>query len=64
MTSTSTGLHLFTVLCDCGNAIAQRRECYDPGSDAWLALTELLQGLDALVDMLVLSAPLEEPDHA
>ena len=64
MTNTSIGLHLFTVLCDCGNAIAQSRECYDPGSDTWLAITELLLGVDALVDKLVLSPALEEPEHA
>ena len=61
---TSTGLDLFNALCDCGNAIAQSREFYDPGSQEWLAITELLLGVDALVDKLVLSPALEEPEHA
>src|SRR5262245_47519753 len=55
---------VFAALCDAGNAIAGQRERFDPSTDQWLALTELLCGVDSLVDQLVLSDVIEEPDVA
>ena len=57
---TSLGLETFHRLCDCGNALEELRDRLRPTSDAWLALTELLHGVDRLIDTLVTSDALEE----
>jgi hypothetical protein len=57
---TSLGLATFQRLCDCGNALEELRDRVRPTSDAWLALTELLYGVDRLIDTLVTSDALEE----
>jgi hypothetical protein len=57
---TSLGLESFHRLCDCGNALEALRDRLRPTSDAWLALTELLHGVDRLIDTLVASDALEE----
>lgn len=59
------GFVIFQTLCTAGNAIDALRESVPPGSDTWTALTELLQAIDACIDRLVDSAPLEgEKDAA
>lgn len=59
---TSTGLLVFEALCQAGDTIAAAREPYGPGTDAWCALTELLQGVDALIDQVVTADAIEEED--
>ena len=56
----SLGLTIFHRLCDCGNALEELRDRLRPPSDAWIALTELLYGVDRLIDTLVTSDALEE----
>lgn len=56
----SLGLAVFQRLCEAGNALDTLRETLCPGSDAWVALTELVHGVDAMIDWLVESPPLEE----
>lgn len=60
----SLGLAVFDWLCTAGNAIDALRESVPPGSDTWTALTELLQAIDACIDRLVDSAPLEGAEDA
>lgn len=52
----STGLMLFEALCVAGHSVEQARESLPPAGDAWCALTDLLQGIDSLVDALVTGA--------
>jgi hypothetical protein len=59
----AVSLTLFHALCEAGNAIQAQRDRFDPGTDAWLALTELLAGVDALVDLVVYSEAIEVPDE-
>lgn len=49
----SIGLHLFTAMCEVGNALEYYRDLHPPGSDDWTALTEILGWLDVAVDTLV-----------
>jgi hypothetical protein len=56
----STGLVVFSALCDCGNTIAACRDDYPPGSDTWTALECLVQVVDGLIDALVLGPVLED----
>ena len=56
----SIGLHLFTAMCDVGNALEALRDMYVPESDQWLWHTECLQLLDQAVDTLVESNGLEQ----
>jgi len=58
----STALQLFRALCDVGNSLERARDLYQPWSDDWVMLTEILATLDAAVDMLVESAGIEEDD--
>jgi hypothetical protein len=57
---TSTGLVVFSALCDCGNTIAACRDDAAPGSDTWTTLTHVVQVLDHLIDHLVLGPVLED----
>lgn len=58
------GFLVFQTLCVAGNMIEALREGVRPGSDTWCALTELLQAIDACLDTLVDSAPLEGEEDA
>lgn len=59
----SLGLAVFHTLCEAGNALAAyREEVTLPGSDAWVALTEMLDTIDRCIDMLVESPALEKHD--
>lgn len=60
----SLGLATFHCLCDAGTVLEVLREHTPPGSDAWVALTELLLQVDRCIDMLVESPALEEHPHA
>jgi len=53
---------IFDVLCEAGNAIAAQRERFDPASDGWLQLTQMLDAIDTLVDQIVLSPAIEAPE--
>jgi hypothetical protein len=57
---TCHGLLVFHALCDCGTTLAACRDDYPPGSDAWTALTCLVQTVDDLIDALVCGPALEE----
>lgn len=56
----SLGLEVFHRLWEAGNALEVLREKVPPGSDAWIALTEMLQRIDQSIDELVKSPPLED----
>jgi hypothetical protein len=56
------GLVIFDALCRAGNALDALRELETPGSDAWASLTDMVQQIDAMIDLLVLSAPLGGDD--
>jgi hypothetical protein len=58
----SLAYHLFTALCDVTTQFERRRERYDPGSDAWVALTQLVAWLDMWIDALVETDGLAEED--
>lgn len=47
------GLRIFHALCEAGDRVERVRDQLPPAGDGWTALTELLQGIDALVDALV-----------
>ena len=51
--TTCLGLAVFDVLCRCGNALDALREETRPGSEAWLALTCVVQAIDVLIDAVV-----------
>jgi hypothetical protein len=57
----SVGLILFEALCQAADAVDTQRQQYDPCSQEWLALTQMVDQIDAVIDALVTSAPLEEP---
>lgn len=61
--SASLGLAVFHHLCAAGNALEALRNTCSPGSDAWVALCELMHGVDTLIDTLVESPPLEEDER-
>jgi hypothetical protein len=44
---------MFEQLCSVTNAFEQLRERYEPGSDGWCALVELVHALDDLIDELI-----------
>ena len=56
----SLGLTLFKSLCEVGNALEYYRDSYPPGSDRWVAMTEILGWLDAAVDTLVDSRGIDD----
>jgi len=60
----SVGLTLFNALCEVGNSLERARDLYQPWSDDWLMLTEILATLDAVVDILVESAGIGGDDDA
>jgi hypothetical protein len=60
----SLGLSLFKALCDVGNTLELLRDMDVPGSDQWLWHTDLLAGLDAVIDALVHSQGLGGADDA
>jgi hypothetical protein len=60
----SLALHLFQSLCDVGNALEYYRDMHMPGSDQWVAMTEILGMVDESVDMLVCSTGLGGADDA
>ena len=56
----SLGLAVFDKLCQVGNELEALKDVALPGSDTWCGLCELLLVIDACIDMLVDSAPLEK----
>lgn len=59
----SAPLVIFQALCEVGNALEWYRDSYPPGSDRWVAMTEILGWLDAAVDTLVHSGGLDDDDE-
>ena len=55
----SVALALFNALCDVANALEQLREMHTPGSDAWCACTDIIIGVDTIIDTLVHSNGLQ-----
>ena len=55
----SLGLIVFQKLCDVGNALQCLRDQQTPGTDAWVGLEELVQGIDRLINQVVDSEGLE-----
>jgi hypothetical protein len=56
----SLGLDVFEHLCATANQLERLRQDYCEGSSAWVALTQLVQALDALIDQLVDSEGFED----
>lgn len=59
----SVSLALFDLLCEAANAIDSLRQECSPGSDAWCALTQLVQWVDGTIDQLVESVGIDEEDE-
>ena len=57
--SAPLALTLFHQLCDVGNALEQLGRCTTPGSDAWCACTDIIIGVDTIIDTLVHSNGLQ-----
>ena len=60
----AVSFRLFVVLCDVANGIARQREAYPVGGDDWLALTQVMQALDELIDTIVCSDAIEAAESA
>ena len=60
----SVALALFESLVLVGNALEYYRDSYQPGSDRWTAMTEILGILDEAVDTLVHSQGLDGDNDA
>ena len=60
----SLALTIFEALVTVGNALECYRDTYQPGSDRWTAMTEILGILDEAVDTLVHSEGLDGDNDA
>lgn len=59
----SVALALFQSLCAVGNCLETLRDVYEPMTDEWCALTDILGSLDEAIDTLVCSNGIDDGDN-
>ena len=60
--SAPLALTLFHALCDVGNALEGWRERFPPGSDDWCTCTDIIIGINTIIETLVHSSGLGGQD--